>query len=219
MKKAIFLSMLMLIGIALTGCSSCHSDNAKQAVEKVVKPLVLIPEQCISTDREAIYLRTPQEHTLHWMQTGITMTAFLTDAAIQDATVMEITNGFQTQWPVGNGIFTKVTLITTNTMATDSLVMNDSFYLDNDPLDEKQIRLTFNDALTKALEANCPKPQTRQCVLRAPVGPIRVYDAYYIFGDGHNDTPMVFVNARTGEVTTKNPAFVGTGYGGLPLNQ
>ena len=57
-----------------------------------------------------------------------------------------------------------------NTMITDSLVMNDSFYLDNDPLDEKQIRLTFKDAVTKALEANCLKPQTRQCVLRAPSG-------------------------------------------------
>ena len=216
MKKTILLGLLLaIVGIMATGCS-CQSENNKQDVVSTgkplsadVKPLVLTPECCISTDREVMFLRTPKDATLLWMQTGVTLTAFLSDAAIQDATVMEVTNGFQTQWPSedGKGMFTKVTLITTNTMATDSLVMNGSFYLDNYPLNGKQIRLTFKDAVTKALQANCVKPQTRVCVLRCPVGPVRVEDAYYMFGDGQGGSPMIFVNARTGEVTTHNPAF------------
>ena len=210
----IFLGLLLaIVGIMATGCS-CQSENNKQDVVSTgkplsadVKPLVLTPECCISTDREAMFLRTPKGYTLKWMQTGITLTAFLSDAAIQDATVMEVTNGFQTQWETRKGINTKVTLITWNTMATDSLVANGSFYLDNYPLNDKQINLTFKDAVTKALQANCVKPQTRVCVLRCPVGPVRVEDAYYMFGDCQGGSPMIFVNARTGEVTTHNPAF------------
>lgn len=208
MKKTILLGLLLaIVGIVATGCSSCQSENKKQEIVTDVKVLALTPENCISTDREAMFLRTPKDATLLWMQTGVTLTAFLSDAAIQDATVMEVTNGFQTQTPTGKGINTKVTLITTNTIATDSLVMNGSFYLDNYPLNEKEIRLTFKDAVTKALEANCVKPQTRVCILRSPVGSVRVEDAYYMFGGGQGDSPMIFVNARTGEVTTTNPAF------------
>lgn len=205
MKKKILLGLLLaIVSIVATGCSSCQSENKTQGDD--VKVLALTPERCISNDREAIFLRTPKDYTLLWMQTGITLTAFLTDESIQDATVMEVTNGFQTQWPEGAGINTKVTLITTNTMATDSLVMQ-TFYLDNKPLNDKQITLTFKDAIGKALQANCPKPQTRICVLRCPVGPVGVEDAYYMFGNEDLDTPMIFVNARTGDVTTENPAF------------
>lgn len=211
MKKTILLGLLLaIVSIVATGCSSCQSENKKQENVPDVKVLALTPETCISNDRQAIFLRTPKDYTLLWMQTEITLTSFLTDAAIQDATVMEVTNGFQTLHEMEieghKAIDTKVTLITTNTMATDSLVMQ-TFYLDNKPLNDKQITLTFKDAIGKALQANCPKPQTRICVLRCPVGPVGVEDAYYMFGNEDLDTPMIFVNARTGDVTTENPAF------------
>lgn len=206
MKKTILLGLLLaIVSIVATGCSSCQSENKTQGDD--VKVLALTPERCISNDREAIFLRTPKDYKLLWMQTGITLTAFLTDESIQDATVMEVTNGFQTQWPEGDGINTKVTLISTNTMVTDSLVCNGDFYLDNHPMNDKAISLTFQQAVEKILQANCPTPKTRIIVLRSPVGPICVDDAYYIAMDCDDKDKAVFVNARTGEVTTYNPAF------------
>lgn len=211
MKKNLFLGLLLAIAcIMTTGCSSCKSENKNQEeTETAVEALEIVPENVIGADREVMYFRTPEGYTLKWMETFATMTSFLTEDSAAEATFMEVSNGFQTQWPSedGKGIYTKVTLITTNTMITDSIVMDGSFYLDNSPLNDKEIVVTFAQARDLALQANCPKPQTRICVLRCPVGPVRVEDAYYIFGDGDNDTPMIFVNARTGEVYTKNPAF------------
>lgn len=210
MKKSLLLSLLLaIVGIMATGCSSCQSENKKQETESVepVKTIVLTPENAIGCDRQTMYLRTPVGADLHWMQTGIVLTSFLTDESVTDATVMEVTNGFQTQIPNSKGVQTKVTLITTNTMTTDSLVLDGSFWFDNYPLESKAIKLTFSEAIDRIIEANCPKPQTRCIVLRCPVGPVHIDDAYYIAGDGTPGTPMVFVNANTGEVFTENPAF------------
>ena len=193
MKKNLFLGLLLAIAsIMTTGCSSCKSENKNQE-ETEVEALELVPENVICADREVMYFRTPESHTLKWMESTATLTSFLTDDSIANAEFMEVTNGFQTQWPSedGKGIYTKVTLITTNTMFTDSLVMDGGFYLDNQPLNDKEIVVTFAQALDLALQANCPKPQTRICVLRCPVGPVRVEDAYYIFGDGENDIGML----------------------------
>lgn len=204
MKKTLLLSILA-IACMFIGFTSCDPKAKKQ---ENVKVLELTPERTVSNDREAMFLRTPKTADLHWMQTGIVLTSFLTDENVMDATVMEVTNGFQTQIESEKGIHTKVTLITTNTMSTDSLVMDGSFYFDNYPLDEKNIKLTFAEAVLRILETNCPKPQTRCMVLRCPVGPVHIDDAYFIAGDGNPGTPMVYVNARTGEVLTENPAFI-----------
>ena len=208
MKKNLFICLLLaIVGIMATGCDSCKSENKKQGKE--AKELALTPETAISTDKEAMYLRTSENHTLKWMQTGATLTAFLTDEGVADATFMEVTNGFQTQWPSedGKGMYTKVTLITTNTMVTDSIVSNGAFYFDNIPLNDKEINITFKQAIERILQANCPKPMTRVIVLRSPLGPVSIEDAYYIAVDCYDEDIAVFVNARTGEVSTSNPAW------------
>ena len=206
MKKTILLGFLLaIVSIVATGCSSCQSENKKQDGIELLK---LGANRVISTQRQGVYLNTPKGYELKWMQTEATWTAFLTDDAAADATLMEVTSGFQTQWKVNERASdTKVTIVSTNTMTTDSLVLEHSFYFDNYPLNDKPINLSFEDARQKVLNANCPKPQTRLCVLRSPVGSVHVEDAYYIFGDGQPNTPMIYVNARTGEVTTSNPAF------------
>lgn len=121
-------------------------------------------------------------------------------------TLMEVTNGFQTQWGDKKSMDVKVTQITTNTMTTDSLVMS-AFYLDNYPLNDKEIKVTFAEAVQKILQANCPKPQTRVLVLRSPIGPADKEGAFYIAKDMNDDDLMVFVNARTGEVLTYGPTW------------
>lgn len=203
MRKTMFMCLLMaIVSMMATGCSSCQSEKNKQ--EQAVS---LVPENCISTDREALFVRTAHGDVLHWMQTGVVFSKFLTDEDASEAEVVEVTDGFQTETKTERGYKTKVTLITTGTEATDSLVMDGSFWFDNYPLDDKEINLSFKEAVEKALEANCPKPQTKCCVLRSPVGSVHVDDAYYIFYDGSEAGVFIFVNARTGEVTTESPAY------------
>ena len=59
-------------------------------------------------------------------------------------------------------------------------------------------------AYEKMMNANCPKPHSRHCVLRREVGPIADINPQYIFG---NDQMQVYVDAMTGEVRTNNPVF------------
>ena len=209
MKKIqiLYVLLLAMLTVAFTSCKSCGGGGDDDPT--TAELLKLGSNRVISTHRQAVYLNTPKDYTLKWMQAEAVWTAFLTDDSAADATLMEVTDGFQTQWQIeGKKAFdTKVTIVSTNTMTTDSLVLNHSFYFDNYPLNEKPIVLSFEDARLCALNANCPKPQTRVAVLRSPVGPVGVSDAYYIFGNEDGDTPMIFVNARTGEVTTYNPAW------------
>ena len=200
--------MLAIAGITATGCLSCQSENEEQDGVELLK---LGSNRVISTHLEGVSLSTPKDWDLHWMQAEATWTSLLTDASAGDATLMELTDGFQAQKVVDEqgGTVCRVTIVTTNTMSTDSQVLDHSFYLDNYPLDDKAIVLSFEDAWQRALEANCEKPQTRVAVLRSPVGPVHVDDAYYIFGhSGGGSQPFIFVNARTGDVSTSNPAFL-----------
>jgi hypothetical protein len=53
------------------------------------------------------------------------------------------------------------------------------------------------------MAANAPKPHSRQVVLRKEVGPNSI-NPQYIFG---NFQAQLYVDAVTGDVKTKNPAF------------
>lgn len=197
---------MLAIAVMLVGCNSCNPEEEKQEEKKEVKVLTLTPETVISTDRQTMFLRTPKNAMLKWMESSATLTDFLSSENADKATFMEVTNGFQTQWGDKKSMDVKVTQITTNTMSTDSLVMS-AFYLDNYPLNDKEIKVTFAEAVQKILQTNCPKPQTRVLVLRFPIGPVGVDDAFYIAKDINDDDFVVCVNARTGDVLTHNPAF------------
>ena len=206
MKKFLGLLGMLAIAVMLVGCNSCNPKEEKQDEKKEVKVLTLTPERVISTDRETMFLRTPKHAMLKWMESSATLTDFLSSENADKATFMEVTNGFQTQWGDEKSMDVKVTQITTNTMSTDSLVRS-AFYLDNYPLNDKEIKVTFAEAVQKILQANCPKPQTKVLVLRSPIGPADVGDAYYIAKDMSDDDFVVFVNARTSEVTTYDPTW------------
>ena len=206
MKKFLGLLGMLAIAVMLVGCNSCNPKEEKQDEKKEVKVLTLTPERVISTDRETMFLRTPKHAMLKWMESSATLTDFLSSENADKATFMEVTNGFQTQWGDEKSMDVKVTQITTNTMTTDSLVMR-TFYLENHPLNNKEIKVTFAEAVQKVLQANCPKPQTKVLVLRSPVGPVDKEEAFYIAKDMNDDDFVVYVNARTGEVTTYDPTW------------
>ena len=80
----------------------------------------------------------------------------------------------------------------------------EAFVLDDKPLNDEQITLTFSEALERLYEANLPKPHSTKVVLRKVLGPKPGINAHYIFG---NTEEQVFVDAVTGDVTDVNPFY------------
>ena len=69
---------------------------------------------------------------------------------------------------------------------------------------EKWTKYTYNEAYERLLEADCIKPHSKYVTLRNPLGP-KQCNAQYIFGNAHGT--LIFLDALTGDVSDKNPAF------------
>lgn len=85
----------------------------------------------------------------------------------------------------------------------DTLIVEHGFWVENFPMNDEKIELTFEEAYNKMMSANCVKPHSKMCVLRKEVGPINA-NVQYIFG---NQQAQVYVDAVTGNVSLNNPVF------------
>ena len=120
-----------------------------------------------------------------------------------DGSLAEVVNVFQAVIERGSGFDTKVYKFQ---HFSDGTNVNDSingFWVEDQPLNEEAIKLTYKEAYDKLMATNCPKPHSRYVTLRKQVGPIDA-NPQYIFG---NLRETVFVDAVTGEVSDVNPAF------------
>ena len=213
MKKFIIFGFLLaIVSIMATGCSSCQSENKKQ--ENGVELSVLTPENTISTDREYMSLNVSNDY--RWYETAIVLTDWL-DAENQTGSIESIDNVFQVVTADASGGDSKVYIINHSADGT-KVTEYSGFWIEDFPLNEETIKLTFKQAYEKVMATNSPKPHSKQCVLRLPIGP-NSCNVQWCFG---NTEEQLWVDAVTGEVRNFNPAFEGfngTGYGGLPLNQ
>lgn len=218
MKKFSFLGLILAIaGMLTTGCSGCQSGNKEQPkvaasdYDGVIEGK-LNAEHAISMQRQNMYnLAKGAEY--RWFETTIELSDFI-DSENQDGTIKEITSVFQKIIQEGTGFDTWVQYIITN--AAKGTVTPDpihSFWMEDSPLDEAPIKITFAEALEKLNQVNFPKPHSRYCVLRKEVGP-KDCNPQYIFG---NSKAQLYVDAVTGKVTDQNPVF--EGYLGGPLGE
>lgn len=83
-------------------------------------------------------------------------------------------------------------------------VLEGAFWTEDLDLRSKDVKLSPEEAFSKLMETNVIRPHSRFMVLRCPLGPIAC-DAQYIFGN--TNSGIVYVNAKTGEVTTTDPVF------------
>lgn len=77
-----------------------------------------------------------------------------------------------------------------------------AFWVEDFDLSKYEINLTIDQAFDALMKANCPKPRSKYCTLRAAVGPVKA-NPQYIFGNDNRG--IVWVDATTGEVRTSNP--------------
>ena len=202
MKKIFIFGFIALCMSAMFSCSSCKSEK-NDTMEDTVAAAGYNVENCISTDRETMFTQYGENY--RWYETSITLDKFLDEE--NDGLVNSLTDVFQTLVEKEGGYDTKVVLFVYD--ENESKIEEiDGFYVGDLPLNEEAIKLTFKEAFDKLMAANLPKPHSKQCVLRKELGP-KQCNAQYIFG---NKRAQVYVDAVTGVVSDKNPAYDGSSF-------
>ena len=204
--------MLLLLTAGLVGLTSCHKSEKKPLTvtdtvyvhsdyDGILPEGKLVFEDVVSTHRQQMFnLRGGGDYT--WYESHAVLLRDLDDEN-QDGTVGNITSIFSV-WSEESGI--NVQYVTTDwKRGTWIPGPVPGVWIEDCNMNEAEIVLTFEAAYQKLMEANVVKPHDKNVTLRIPVGP-RGCNAQYVFG---NMMEVVFVDAVTGEVRTKNPAFEG----------
>lgn len=159
----------------------------------------LIAEETIETDKEVVEQRYG---TYKWYETSIELNHFLDEDG--KGVIANMTNVFQIEQNMDDGsIDTYVVYIKSKSRSNRTLEIKHGFYLENEPMNNDTLKIKFHQAYLRLMATNCPKPHSKQVVLRKQVGPVKA-NPQWIFGNTENH---VFVDAITGKVSTVNPAF------------
>ena len=199
--------MIALFSLVL-GFSSCNgcskateqepqTDSVEIAVDSVA---ALNVENAISLDRQAMYMKSSGDY--RWFETEILLPEFM-DAEGATSDPVMIVNVFQKVIERGNGYDTfvyKFQHFNDGTVLTDSV---QGFWIENWPLEDKEIKLTYAEAWDKMQQVNFPTPHSKHVTLRNPIGPVAI-NTQWIFG---NVKEQIWVDAVTGECKNSNPAF------------
>jgi len=208
MRKIFNIFVLAAIMISTTVSCKCTSDKQKN---EVVPSEPATVESMISLDRQAMYLNHANDY--RWYETGIQLKNFLDEE--NDGTIDMVVNVFQVVEMYSDTCFD--TFVYKYQHFADGTVKEDSihgFWVEDYPLNEEAIKVTFKEAYEKVMAVNLPKPHTRQVVLRKQVGAVDA-NPQWIFGNLHS---QIYVDAVTGEVSDENPAFRGLNLG-TPLGE
>jgi len=197
MKKLIF-SLSVLACLFMMSCT-CERVNPADGQAVQNDSTGLIVENLTGMDRQKMFQDFGKDY--RWFETCIVLKDYL-DSEETDGTVTGISNIFQVVVEKDNGADVRVVMFT-HVGDSTQVDVKDSFWVEDFPMNEDAIKLTFKDAYDRVMAANAPKPHSRQVVLRKEVGPNSI-NPQYIFG---NQTAQLYVDAVTGDVRTKNPAF------------
>ena len=198
-------ALAVMFTLCISSCDKCSKTEAPEVVDTVATTEVvttgeLIVENAISLDRQYMFVNYGGDY--RWFETCIVLKDFLDEEC--DGTITGISNVFQVVDKSEDGKSYDVHVILgAHTPDTTVYEVKNAFWIEDMPLEEEAIQVTFAEAFEKLMETNCPKPHSQHVVLRKQVAPLDV-NPQYIFG---NMNEVVFVDAVTGEVNLKNPAF------------
>ena len=203
------MSLVLIFG--LSSCNSCTRNQTTPTEEPTPAVAELVVENVISTDRQAMYLAHGGDY--RWYETGIQLKDWLNEE--NDGAIDMVVNIFQAIEEYDSTSFD--TYVYKYQHFSDGTVNEDSvhgFWIEDDPLEQEVIKVTFKEAYQKIQEVNLPRPHSRQVVLRKPIGP-KDCNPQWVFGNLHE---QIWVDAVTGEVANSNPAFDGLNLG-TPLGE
>lgn len=211
MKNKMFWIILLscaAVLLVIQGCS-CTKEKESGKVELSGGNPELNVEHSIALDRQFMFLNYAEDY--RWFETNVVLKDFMDEEC--DGTVLSIRNVFQYVIDYGKSADVYVVL-SSHTLEGSSVERINDFWIEDWPLNEDAINIQFREAFERLMEANCPKPHSRQVTLRKMVGPVAA-NPQWIFG---NMREQVYVDAVTGEVSVNNPSFPDA-YVGLPLGE
>lgn len=204
MKKLFYLfTLLCVMFVGFTSCNSRSNEKADNAIKDNTETIVnndsmLVVENVVGMDRQ--YMFTNYGKDYRWYETCIVLKDFLDEE--NDGTITGVSNIFQVVFEKDNGADVNVIMFT-HVGDSTQMDIKQGFWVEDMPMNEDAIKVTFKEAYNKVMAVNLPKPHSRHVVLRKEVGPNQI-NPQYIFG---NAQAQIYVDAVTGDVTDKNPAF------------
>lgn len=185
MKKFL---MLMMAAVLLLGATSCNSCKREKQTNKTQV------ERIIASDYN--YMESVHEDFV-WYEAQIVTNEWFDES--NTVTVASVTNVFQ----YIEGGQPHVVMFNHYDGKCDTTLYDD-IWLEDCAMKPLDVTVTFKDAYEIMMKSNYPKPHSQKCAIRKSVGP---YDsnAQYTFG---NIESTLYVDARTGDVSLYDPAFV-----------
>ena len=185
----------------MSSCSKCSNEGVNNDADSLTVDSVISLEtipHMISTDRQEMYLQVQNDY--RWFETCVQFEDFLDEE--NDGIVHSVINIFQAVVEKDGGADVAVYAFThlADTMAVYPKM---GFWVEDFPLNEEVIKLTWKEAYDRIMQTNAPKPHSKQACLRKPIGPLNC-NPQYVFG---NISEQLWVDAVTGEVKNSNPAF------------
>ena len=205
MKKCIFISLLLaIVSIMVTGCSSCQSENKKQGIVKADYDGVLADFSAGVNHIVALHRQTMNSLTdgqqYEWRNMQVLFNDTIKTETIDDLKVIDVTDVFFYWSGEGPHVQYISTNVAKGTIIAPPII---DVWIEDDDLDNCEIKLWPEDVLKRLKEWNGVIPPSRGMVLRLPVGP-RNCNAQWVIGSIGDP---VFIDAVTGEVTNWCPAF------------
>ena len=190
MKKTF---LFILMGLLLFSC------DPKKKQEVASQPVELNVENVISTDREQMYLNTNGDY--RWYETMILLDKCLDEESPKIAEIVNIFQVAEFEDSTTADVYVHKFQHFADGNSTHESIRG--FWVEDFPLNDSIIAVTYQQAFEKIQQVNFPKPHSRHVCLRNPIGPISI-NPQWVFG---NINEQLWVDAVTGEVKNSNPAF------------
>lgn len=212
MKKLFNFLMSLIIMIAMVACTCTPKQETPvdEPTTEVVEGTMATVENLISLDRQSMFAKYAEDYK--WFETGIQLVNWLDEE--NDGSYELVVNVFQAAAARDEGSYDTFVVKFQHVGEDVYEEAVQGFWVEDLPLNEDDIKLTYQDAYEKVMAVNLPKPHTRQVVLRKPLGP-KACNPQWVFGNIHT---QIWVDAVTGEVRESNPAFEGLNFG-TPLGE
>lgn len=212
MKKFLVFLMGLMLMIGVSSCNSCTKGQTEPVDQTDTTVVVAVPtvEEIIGLDKQAMFLNHAEDY--RWYETGVQLNDWLDGEC--DGSFNLVVNVFQAVEARDSASFDTYVVKYQHVGEDVFEEAIHGFWVEDYPLENEAIKVTFAEAFQKVQEVNLPKPHTRQVVLRKQVGP-KPANPQWIFG---NLRSQIYVDAVTGAVSKDNPAFKGLNLG-TPLGE
>lgn len=191
-------ALLAVVTLTLSGCKGSKSEK-KNDVPVLVQGKFVV-ENIISADKQYMFVNYGGDYK--WFETNVLLKGYLDEDGSGD--IDGVSNVFQVS-QVEQDSGDSYVILMAHTPTADSIDVKHGFWIEDCPMNDDAINITYRQAFDAIMRANYPKPHSRQCSLRKPLGP-KDCNAQWVFG---NTRAQLWVDAVTGSVATSNPAFDG----------